>query len=229
MDGCQKSHSHAWHHGTRMQNPPPESNTTKSQIQILGITPFHKETEVKRLPDPISCSCSTRYLKKVFGTQGFPGGAVVKNLPANSGDPGDRFAPWIRKIPWKRKQQPTPVFLPGEFHRQRSLVGYSSWGCTELDTTELVHMLSSFGPQVEDVVHYSRAVSGSSSERDASLGSDLYIMPLSKNTDVKLSHYNIWPLNVLFIRIIWESEWAKVDEINKCQSRNRLGANTLSQ
>ena len=38
------------------------------------------------------------------------------------------FHPWVRKIPWRRKWQPTPVFLPGESHRQRSLVGYSPWG-----------------------------------------------------------------------------------------------------
>ena len=36
--------------------------------------------------------------------------------------------PWVRKIPWKRTWQPTPVFLPGEPHGQRSLVGYSPWG-----------------------------------------------------------------------------------------------------
>ena len=40
------------------------------------------------------------------------------------------------KIPWKRKWQPTPVFLPGEFHGQRSLVCYSLWGCKKSDTTE---------------------------------------------------------------------------------------------
>ena len=51
MVGCHKSHSHAWHRETKMQNPPPESNTTKSQIQILCITSFHKESEVKQLPD----------------------------------------------------------------------------------------------------------------------------------------------------------------------------------
>ena len=38
------------------------------------------------------------------------------------------FDPWVRKIPWKRKWQPTPVFLPGESHGERSLVGYSLWG-----------------------------------------------------------------------------------------------------
>ena len=47
-----------------------------------------------------------------------------------------KFNPWVRKIPWRRKWQPTPVFLPGEFHGQWSLVGYSPWGQKELDTTE---------------------------------------------------------------------------------------------
>ena len=39
------------------------------------------------------------------------------------------FDPWVRKIPWRRKWQLTPVFLPGESHGQRSMVGYSPWGC----------------------------------------------------------------------------------------------------
>ena len=46
------------------------------------------------------------------------------------------FDSWVGKIPWRREWQPTPVFLPGEFHGQRSLVGYSSSGHKELDTTE---------------------------------------------------------------------------------------------
>ena len=49
------------------------------------------------------------------------------------------FGPWVRKIPWRRKWQPTPVFLPGKLHGQRSLVGYSPWGHKELDTTKLLH------------------------------------------------------------------------------------------
>ena len=47
-----------------------------------------------------------------------------------------RIDPRVGKIPWSRKWQPTPVFLPGKFHGQRSLVGYSPWGCKELDPTE---------------------------------------------------------------------------------------------
>ena len=57
-----------------------------------------------------------------------PGGSAVKNLPVNAGearDTGDGFDQ-VRKIPWRRKWQPTPVFLPGKSQRQSSLVGYSS-------------------------------------------------------------------------------------------------------
>ena len=59
---------------------------------------------------------------------------VVKNLPANSG--GLRVNPWVGKIPWRSKWQPTPVFLPGESHGQRSLAGYGPWGRKEPDRTE---------------------------------------------------------------------------------------------
>ena len=47
-----------------------------------------------------------------------------------------RFNPWVGKIPGRRKWLLTPVFLPGEFHGQRSLAGYSPWGREESDTTE---------------------------------------------------------------------------------------------
>ena len=46
------------------------------------------------------------------------------------------FDPWVRNIPWRRKWQPTPVFLPGGFHGQGNLAGCSPWGCKESDTTE---------------------------------------------------------------------------------------------
>ena len=47
-----------------------------------------------------------------------------------------RFDPWVRKTSWRRKYQPTPVFLPAESHGWRSLAGYSSWGHKESDMTE---------------------------------------------------------------------------------------------
>ena len=49
------------------------------------------------------------------------------------------FSPWVRKIPQRRKWQPSLVFLPGESHGQRSLVGYNPWGRKESDTTEHAH------------------------------------------------------------------------------------------
>ena len=49
------------------------------------------------------------------------------------------FDPWVGKIPWRRAWQPTPVFLPGESHRWRNLVGYNPLGHEESDTTERLH------------------------------------------------------------------------------------------
>ena len=54
---------------------------------------------------------------------------MVKRLPAMR---ETRFDPWVGKIPWRRKWQPTPILLPGKFHGQRSLVGYSPWNRKEL-------------------------------------------------------------------------------------------------
>ena len=47
---------------------------------------------------------------------------------------------WVGKISWRRACQPTPVFLPGESHGQRSLVGYSPWDHKELYTTERAYL-----------------------------------------------------------------------------------------
>ena len=64
-------------------------------------------------------------------------GIVVKNSSANArGIKKHRFDPWVRKNPWRKAWQPTPVFLPGESLRWRSLAGYSPWGLKELDKTE---------------------------------------------------------------------------------------------
>ena len=68
---------------------------------------------------------------------------MVKNLSANAGDSRDVglipvFDPCVGKIPWRKAWQPTPVFLPGESHGQRSLAGYSPWGHKELDMTEVI-------------------------------------------------------------------------------------------
>ena len=68
----------------------------------------------------------------------FDSGAVVKNLPVNAEDGHERqrFDPWVGKISWSRKWQPTPVFLPGKSHGQRGLAGLSAMGRKESDKTE---------------------------------------------------------------------------------------------
>ena len=71
---------------------------------------------------------------------GFPGDTSVKKKKKKHTSQYRRhtiswFDPWVRKI-WRRAWQLTPVSFPGEFHRQRSLAGYSPWGRKESDTTE---------------------------------------------------------------------------------------------
>ena len=58
---------------------------------------------------------------------------MIKNLPAML---ETWVQSWVMKIPWRWEWLPTPVFLPGELRGQRSLAGYSAWGCKESDVTE---------------------------------------------------------------------------------------------
>ena len=61
------------------------------------------------------------------GDPGFPVALVVKNLPASAGETSETgLIPGMGRFPWRREGQPTPVFLPGESHGQRSLAGYGS-------------------------------------------------------------------------------------------------------
>ena len=79
------------------------------------------------------CVLMLLFLKSVY----YPGGASGKEPSCLCGElKRCRLDPWVRKIPWRRAWQPTPVFLPGESHRQRSLTGYSPQGHKELDMTE---------------------------------------------------------------------------------------------
>ena len=59
---------------------------------------------------------------------------MVKNSPTNGGDVG--LIPGLGQFPQRRKWQPTPVFLPGKCHGQRSMLGSSPWGRKESDITE---------------------------------------------------------------------------------------------
>ena len=70
---------------------------------------------------------------------GFPGVSEVKASAYNVGDLSS--IPGSGRFPWRKKWQPTPVFLPGEPRGQRSLVGYSPWGCKESDMTGRLHFI----------------------------------------------------------------------------------------
>ena len=70
----------------------------------------------------------------------FPGGSDGKASRLQCGRPG--FDPWVRKILWRRKWQPTLVLLPGKSHGERSMVGYSPPDGKESDTTEQLHFTS---------------------------------------------------------------------------------------
>ena len=73
----------------------------------------------------------------VNSTMGFPGGSGSKESACNAVRP--RFDLWFRKISWRREWLPTPVVLPGKSHGQKTLVGYSPWGCKELDMNDHTH------------------------------------------------------------------------------------------
>ena len=75
-------------------------------------------------------------LPSLIPSQGFLGSSDSKESACSTGNP-----PWIREIPWRRKWQPTPVFLPGKSHGWRSPADYSPWGHKESDATEQLHFL----------------------------------------------------------------------------------------
>ena len=89
-------------------------------------------------------SQDTEY-SSLFYTSGFPGGASGKELACQCRRLKRYwFDPWVRKIPWRRAWQPTPLFLRGESHGQRSLVGYSPWGHKVPNTTEWLTLFTFF-------------------------------------------------------------------------------------
>ena len=88
---------------------------------------------------------------------------MVKKPVANAGDIRDSGLIPGSGSPWKRAWQPTPVFLPGESHGQRSLVGYSPCGCKESNITEqqsmhvlkdLVYSTRNSSPLCSDLYRY---------------------------------------------------------------------------
>ena len=85
----------------------------------------------------------TEWLMLSCSSTGFPGSASSKEPACQCRRcKRHRFDPWVRKIPWRRAWLPTPVFLPGESHGWRRLVGYSPWGHKESDTYVVIQAFS---------------------------------------------------------------------------------------
>ena len=100
------------------------------QRSLAGYIPWdHKESDITEWP--------TLHLVQIElpqeRTRASQVAVAVKNLYDSAGDSGLIL---VGKIPWSRKWQPTPVFLPGKFHERRNQAGYSPWGCKESDPTE---------------------------------------------------------------------------------------------
>ena len=89
------------------------------------------------LPSLLSAPEIIEFKETVSFREGFPRGSSGKESSCNAGDSGNGGSiPEVGRFLCRRKWQPTPAFLPGESHGQRSLVGYSPWGRKELDITE---------------------------------------------------------------------------------------------
>ena len=126
----------------------------QSPLPLIFVVKFHLHFGICLLSIPIFLSISTIsshitrvntdmfYLSLIFlivliHKWSFPGGGNARES-ACQGRRYTRcsFGSWVRKIPWRRKWQPTPVLLPAESCGQTSQIGYSPWGHRESDTTE---------------------------------------------------------------------------------------------
>ena len=90
---------------------------------------------------------------------------MVKNPPTNARDTRDAGSiPGLGRFPWNRKWQPTPVFLLGKSHGQRSLAGYSPQGHKELDMTEQLSM-NGHMPTIKDMLTYPTKITVASGKK----------------------------------------------------------------
>ena len=107
-------------------SPPGYSTNGISQARILEWVAISSSSESSQLRDQTQVSCIAGGLFISWATREAQFGDVSGKEPAYQCRRHKRlwFDPWVGKIPWRRAWQPTPVFLSGESHGQRSLVGY---------------------------------------------------------------------------------------------------------
>ena len=122
-------------------------NSKTSYLALFKIMEYIKTTKVKvssadilQTIEVVCCKATENKLKHLrnlwvcYSDGASLVGSGSKESACNAGRP--RFNPLVGKTPWRRKCQPTLVFLPGELHGQRSLAGYSPWGRKQLDITK---------------------------------------------------------------------------------------------
>ena len=98
----------------------------------LGMLSWRRGSEEPECPASTVC-IMLQIARLPYMAKGFLVAQLVKNLPACR-KPG--LDSWVGKILWRREWLPTPLVLPGQFHGQRNLAGYSAWGCIGSDKTE---------------------------------------------------------------------------------------------
>ena len=109
------------------------------QMSFTVMTAGDPQTRVQR--DFLRGTLVGHFRGTISQRMAFPGDASGKESPSQCRRCRRwRFYPWVGKIPWRRKWQPTPVFLAGKSHGRRSLASYSPWGHKESDMTEWLSM-----------------------------------------------------------------------------------------
>ena len=124
----------SWQNSIARGTSPTLSSTTHPKIHPVPVAPAFMNGHRARA---ILLYALHLIYHQILLTLGFPVGAIGKESTSQCRRCRRYgFHPWVGKIPWRRKWQPTPVFSPGEFQGQRSLVGYNPWDHKELDMTE---------------------------------------------------------------------------------------------
>ena len=122
---------------TRLPRPwdSPGKNTGVGCHFLLQCMKVKSESEVTQscptLSDPMDCSLPGSSVHGIFQARVLEWGAIAFSVYKEQNELNIKMERY-----WRRKWHPTPVFLPGKSHGQRSLVGYSPWGHKESDTTE---------------------------------------------------------------------------------------------